>query len=91
MWQPASVFRMDFIQEFLALKPEVLFKVSEAEVLVKTANHTPPTTLLIMLIAIFVIVLVMMIIFLVGVCHLCRTSPTISESDKPVTLVEETV
>ena len=66
MWQPASVFRMDFIQEFLALKPEVLFKVSEAEVLVKTANHTPPTTLLIMLIAIFVIVLVMMIVFMVG-------------------------
>ena len=86
-----SVFRMDFVQEFLALKPEVLFKVSEAEVSFKTANHTPPTTFLIMLVAIFFIVLVMMIIFMVGVCHLCRTTPSISESDESVTLVEQPV
>ena len=77
-----SVIKMDFVQQFLALKPEVLFK---------TVNHTPPTTFLIMLVAICVIVLVMMIIFMVGVCHLCRTTPSISESDESVTLVEQPV
>ena len=77
-----SVIRMDFVQQFLALKPEVLFK---------TVNHTPPTTFLIMLVAICVIVLVMMIIFMVGVCQLCRTTPSLSESDESVTLVEQSV
>ena len=77
-----SVIRMDFVQQFLALKPEVLFK---------TVNHTPPTTFLIILVAIGVIVLVMMVIFMVGVCHLCRTTPSVSESHESVTLVEQPV
>ena len=78
---------MDFVQEFLALNPEILFKVSEAEVSLKNANHAPPTILLIMLIAIFVIVLIMMFIFVGGLCHLCRNSST-EESDKSVTVTQ---
>ena len=80
--QTSQRSRMDFIQHFLSLKPEVLFK---------TVNHTPPTTLLIMLIAICVIVLIMMVIFIIGVCQLCKTTPSISESDESVTLVETPV
>ena len=85
---------MDFVQEFLKLKPEILFKTvnhTVSEVLFKTVNHTPPTTFLIMPVAICVIVLVMMIVFMVGMCQLCRTTPSISESDESVTLVEQPV
>ena len=74
---------MDFIQQFLAVKPEALFK---------TVTHTPPTSFLIMLVSICVIVLVMLVVFMVGVCHLCRTTPSVSESlAESVTLVEEPV
>ena len=80
--QTSQRSRMDFIQDFLSLKPEVLFK---------TVKYTPPTTFIIMLIAICVIVMTMMVIFIIGVCQLCKTTPSISESDESVTLVETPV
>ena len=76
---------MDFVQEFLALKPEVIFKVAEAEVSLKSANNTPPTVMLIILSAIFVVVLILMMLFVGGVCHICKTSPQSVHSNKPVT------
>ena len=76
---------MDFVQEFLALKPEVIFKVAEAEVSLKSANNTPPTVMLIILTAIFVVVLILMMLFVGGVCHICKTSPQSVHSNKPVT------
>ena len=74
--------RMDFVQQFLSLKPEEMFK---------TVNRDPPTTFLIMLIAICGIVLTMIIIFIIGLCNLCKTTPSIKESDESVTLVETPV
>ena len=74
--------RMDFVQHFLSLKPEEIFK---------TVNRDPPTTFLIMLIAICIIVLTMMVIFIFGLCNLCKTTPSIKESDESVTLVETPV
>ena len=81
-WQTPQRSRMDFVQHFLSLKPEEIFK---------TVNRDPPTTFLIMLIAICIIVLTMMVIFIFGLCNLCKTTPSIKESDESVTLVETPV
>ena len=74
--------RMDFVQQFLSLKPEEMFK---------TVNRDPPTTFLFGLIAICGIVLTMTIIFIIGLCNLCRTAPSIKDSEESVTLVETPV
>ena len=74
--------RMDFVQQFLSIKPEEMFK---------TINREPPTTFLFGLIAICGIVLTMTIIFIIGLCNLCRTAPSIKDSEESVTLVETPV
>ena len=90
--EPSEVNNMDFVQEFLSLNPEILFKVSEAEVSLKKANHPPPTTLLIILIAIFVIVLATLIVFVGGLLSwCCRTSPSQPEQSNTSVTVTQTV
>ena len=89
--EPQEVNNMDFVQEFLSLNPEILFKVSEAEVSLKNAKHAPPTTLLIILIAIFIIVLATLIIFVGGLLSwCCRTSPSQPEQSNTSVTVTQT-
>ena len=82
---------MDFVQEFLALKPEIIFKVAEAEVSLKSANNTPPTVTLIILTAIFVGVLILMMLFVGGICHVCKSSPQAEQSTGPKVTEQTTV
>ena len=82
---------MDFVQEFLALKPEIIFKVAEAEVSLKSANNTPPTVTLIILTAIFVGVLILMMLFVGGICHVCKSSPQAEQSKEPNVTEQTTV
>ena len=56
---------MEFVEEFLALQPELMFKRAEADV--KTSPHNTLTVTLIFA-AIFVGVLVLMILLLRRVC-----------------------
>ena len=82
---------MDFVQDFLALKPEIIFKVAEAEVSLKSANNTPPTVTLIILAAIFVGVLILMMLFVGGICHVCKSSPQAEQSKEPNVTEQTTV
>ena len=91
--QDISVNRMDFVESFLAIKPEVLFQkgmVSSVRAH-DSSSHTPPTTFLIITATICFIVLVMFTIFLIGVCQLCRSTPADSDESESVTLVEQPV
>ena len=76
---------MDFIEQFLAIKPETL--------VARTANnitHTPSPSFLLILVSICLIVVVIFVVFLYGVFLLCRnTTPSVSSSPaESVTLVE---
>ena len=83
---------MDFVQNFLALKPEIIFKVAEAEVSLKSegTNNTPTVTLII-LTAIFVGVLILMMLFVGGICHVCKSSPQAEQSTGPNVTEQTTV
>ena len=82
---------MDFVQEFLALKPDIIFKIAEAEVALKSSPHTPPTVTLIILAAIFVAVLILMVLFVGGICHVCKSSPQAEQSKEPNVTEQTTV
>ena len=76
---------MDFIEQFLAIKPETLSA--------RTANlitHTPSPSFFLILVLICLIVVTMFVVFLYGVFLLCRnTTPSVSSSPaESVTLVE---
>ena len=71
--------KMDFVQQFLSLRPEEMFK---------TINREPPTTFLFGLITICGIVLTTTIIFIIGLCNLCKRDSSIKDSEESVTLVE---
>ena len=76
---------MDFIEQFLAIKPETL--------VARTANlisHTPSPSFFLILVLICLIVVTMFVVFLYGVFLLCRnTTPSVSDSPtETVTLVE---
>ena len=82
---------MDFVRDFLALKPDIMFKVAEAEVALKSASNTPPPVMLIILTAIFVVVLILMMLFVGGICHVCKSSPQAEQSKEPNVTEQTTV
>ena len=74
---------MEFVEEFLALKPELMFKRAEADV--KSSPHNTLTVTLIFA-AIFVGVLVLMMLF-VG-CRVCKSQAEQStETPEQVTVL----
>ena len=60
---------MEFIEDFLALKPDEMFQKTEAEVAFKSSSNTPPYVTLIILASIFAGVLILMGLFL----HVCKS------------------
>ena len=67
---------MDFIEDFLAIKPNEMFHKAEAEVAFKSSS-VPYLTLLLMA-SLFIGVLILMGLFLGGLCQACK-----SRDDKP--------
>ena len=63
---------MEFIEDFLALKPDEMFQKTEAEVAFKSSSNTPPYVTLIILASIFAGVLILMGLFLGGLC-VCKS------------------
>ena len=76
---------MEFVEEFLALQPELMFKRAEADV--KSSPHNTLTVTLIFA-AIFVGVLILMILFVGGICRVCKSQAVQStETPEQVTVL----
>ena len=67
---------MDFIENFLAIKPHEMFHKAEAEVAFKSSSV--PYVTLIILASLFIGVLILMGLLLGGLCQVCK-----SRDDKP--------
>ena len=87
--------KMDFIESFLAIKPEDLFQKSTSMVSSVRAHdypsHAPSSTFIVITATICFIVLVMFAVFLIGVCQLYRSTPADLDETATVTLVEQPI
>ena len=75
---------MEFVEKFLALQPELMFKRAEADV--KTSPHNTLTVTLIFA-AIFVGVLVLMIIFVGRICRCKSQAVQSTETPEQITVL----
>ena len=84
---------MDFVESFLAIKPEVLFQKSMVSSVRAHdyPSHAPSSTFIVITATICFIVLVMFAVFLIGVCQLYRSTPADLDETATVTLVEQPI